>query len=93
MIGILVHGDNHFIVEGPRPDGDTAAALATHWSLIQIGAAIPPALTRWKIINKALREHLEWAVIVPSDSAISPAVTALLNELSARGVPFAHGVD
>ena len=38
MVGILVHGDNHFIVRGPLPDRDVARALVRHWSIIQIGA-------------------------------------------------------
>ena len=37
MVGILVHGDNHFIVRGPLPDQEVALAIVRHWSLIQIG--------------------------------------------------------
>jgi putative ABC transport system permease protein len=37
MVGILVHGNNHFILSGPAPDEATALALACHWSIIQIG--------------------------------------------------------
>jgi hypothetical protein len=44
MVGILVHGDNHFIVRGPLPDKTTALALIRHWSLIQIGATTPSSL-------------------------------------------------
>jgi hypothetical protein len=36
MLGILVIGNNHFIVQGPLPDRDTARELARHWSVIQI---------------------------------------------------------
>ena len=86
MVGILVHGDNHFIVRGPLPDRETALALVRHWSLIQIGATTPPALDQWHIISQEFRENLEWAVVVPGDSEISPAVTILLDELSARGI-------
>jgi hypothetical protein len=86
MVGILVHGDNHFIVRGPLPDRGVALALIRHWSLIQIGSATPPPLDQWQIISRAFRENLEWAVVVPGDGKTSPAVTALLNELSARGV-------
>jgi len=86
MVGILVHGDNHFIVQGPLPDRDDAAALVRHWSLIQIGAITPPALGQWNIITRALRENLEWAMVTPGDGDISPAVTQLLDELSARGI-------
>jgi len=86
MLGILVHGDNHFIVRGPLPGSRTAQALARHWSLIQIGAATPLALNQWSISTREFRENLEWAVIVPGDGEISPAVATLLGELSARGI-------
>jgi len=33
MVGILVHGDNDFIVRGPLPDRDAARALIRHWSI------------------------------------------------------------
>jgi hypothetical protein len=86
MVGILVHGDNHFIVRGPLPNRDIARALIRHWSIIQIGATTPPSLEGWRISTKEFREDLEWAVIVPGNNEISPAVTQLLDELSARGI-------
>ena len=86
MVGILVHGDNHFIVRGPLPDRDVARALIRHWSIIQIGATTPPSLEGWRISTKEFREDLEWAVIVPGNNEISPAVTQLLDEMSARGI-------
>jgi hypothetical protein len=86
MVGILVHGDNHFIVRGPLPDRDVALALVRHWSLIQVGATTPPSLDGWRIVSREFRENLQWAVVVPGDAPISVAVTALLGELSARGI-------
>ena len=86
MVGILVLGNNHFIVRGPFPDRETALALARHWSLIQIGQTTPPGLERWTISTREFRENLQWAVIVPGDGEISPAVTQLLAELSGRGI-------
>jgi len=90
MLGILVHGDNHFIVRGPLPDRATALALARHWSIIQIGRETPISLRKWTISTREFRENLEWAVIVPGDGPgdgeISPAVSQLLGELSARGI-------
>jgi hypothetical protein len=86
MVGILVHGDNHFIVRGPLPNRNIARALIRHWSIIQIGATTPPSLEGWRISTKEFREDLEWAVIVPGNNEISPAVTQLLDELSARGI-------
>ena len=86
MVGILVHGDNHFIVRGPLPDHDTALALVRHWSVINIGTATPAALDQWQIVMREFRENLEWAVVVPGDSEMSPAVRTLLDELAARGI-------
>jgi len=85
-VGILVNGDNHFIVRGPLPDRETALALVRHWTVIQIGAITPPALQRWRISSREFRENLEWAAIAPAESEISPAVAELLNGLSARGI-------
>jgi hypothetical protein len=86
MVGILVCGDNHFIVRGPLPDRDTALALARHWSIIQIGQSTPESLRNWRISTKEFREDLQWAVVVPGESATTAAVTQLLKELSARGI-------
>lgn len=86
MVGILVHGDNHFIVRGPLPDREVALALIRHWSLIQIGTTTPPPLDQWRIISREFRENLQWAVVVPGDGEMSRAVTRLLDELSVRGI-------
>ena len=90
MVGILVHGDNHFIVRGPLPDRTTALALVQHWSLIQIGAVTPPALQPWSISSHEFRENLAWAVLVPGDREVNPAVRLLLDEMSARGIAIHH---
>jgi hypothetical protein len=86
MLGILVIGNNHFIVRGPSPDRETALALARHWSLIQIGQTTPVALQQWSISTREFRENLEWAVVVPGDGETSSAVAQLLEELAARGI-------
>ena len=86
MVGILVHGNNHFILSGPWPDEPEALRLARHFSLIQIGNEISRSFEKWQIRDKEFRENLEWAVVVPGDGEISPAVMQLLDELSARGI-------
>lgn len=86
MVGILVHGDNHFIVRGPKPDPATACALARHWSIIRIGAVTPAELLPWTISSKEFRENLQWAVSIPGEGDTSPAVVQLLTELAARGI-------
>jgi hypothetical protein len=86
MLGILVLGNNHFIVRGPFPDRETALALARHWSIIQIGQTTPIALQRWSISTREFRENLEWAVVVPGEGEVTPSVAQLLEEISARGI-------
>jgi hypothetical protein len=85
MVGILVHGNNHYILSGPLPDEATALALARHWSTIQIGEPKSSSYGQWEIRHKEFRENLEWAVIVPGDREISPGVAQLLSELAAHG--------
>ena len=86
MVGILVCGDNHFIVRGPLPDRATALELARDWSVIQIGRTTPESLQQWQISTMEFREDLQWAVIVPGDGEITPGVKQLLDELAARGI-------
>lgn len=90
MLGILVHGDNHFIVRGPQPDRGTALELVRHWSVIQIGATTPAHLKTWTISTREFRENLEWAIVVAGERDVSPAVAQLLDELSARGIGIAR---
>ncbi len=92
MVGVLVHGDNHFIVSGPLPNRADALALVRHWSVIQIGATLPPSLARWRIRSREFRENLKWAVVVPGEGEMSPAVAQLLDELSGRGITV-HNSD
>ena len=86
MVGILVHGANHFIVRGPLPDRETALALVHHWIIIQIGRSTPESLRGWTISTKEFRENLAWAVVVPTDENNTVGVAQLLDELSARGI-------
>jgi len=86
MPGILVHGDNHFIVRGPLPDRAQALALVRQWSVIQVGQTTPSSLARWSISSQEFRQNLEWAVIVPGEGQRNREVSQLLGELSARGI-------
>jgi len=86
VVGILVHGDNHFIVRGPRPSPAIALELARHWSVIRIGAQTPSHLEDWRISTREFRENLEWAILTPGEGEMTQAVAQLLDELQARGV-------
>ena len=90
MVGILVHGDNHFIVSGTMPDRTTAVDLLRHWSFIEIGAATPEHLIPYSIVTREFRENLRWAVVVAGETPVSHAVGELLRELAARGVEIYH---
>lgn len=88
MLGILVHGDNHFIVNGPNPSARQARALAWNWErpTLESPKQSGPDLSAWSICTKAFREHLEWAVVIEGDGPHSDAVAQLLHELQARGI-------
>jgi hypothetical protein len=86
MVGILVHGNNHYILSGPPPDESRALTIARHFALIQIGGPKSLLFEEWEIRDKEFRENLEWAVVVAGDRDTSPGVMQLLAELTARGV-------
>jgi hypothetical protein len=86
LTGILVCGDNHFIVRGPHPTHATALALARHWSIIRIGSETPDSLAAWTISTREFRENLQWAMVLAGKSPPSSAVSQLLDELRTRGV-------
>jgi len=86
MVGILVHGNNHFILSGPSPDDATALALVRHWSIFQIGEVKSPSFGLWHVRSEEFQESLTWAVVVPGNRELSPGVAQLLGKLSARGV-------
>jgi hypothetical protein len=91
MVGILVHGNNHFILSGPEPSETEAVELARYWSVVQIGEQKSTVHGSWAIREKEFRENLEWAVVVPEDREVSPGVAELLTELSGRGIAIRTG--
>ena len=86
MVGILVHGENHFILQGPRPDASEALKMTRYWSETRIGEKKAWTFGAWEIRSKEFRENLEWAVIVSGGGEMSPGVRQLLAELEERGV-------
>src|ERR1700689_2852257 len=89
MVGILVHGNNHFILRGPAPDAAEAATLARHWSIIQIGEERSLRFGEWEIRTKKFRKTQEGAGgggTGGGDGDISSGVQQMRGELAARGV-------
>ena len=91
MVGILVHGNNHFILSGPAPDEAFALALARHWSIVQIGETKSPSFGQWEIRSEEFRENLEWAVIVRSLAPSQRAVFHRPNECWTLTKPAPRG--
>ena len=89
-LGLLVYGDNHLVLRGPRPAQAEAWAMAAHFGLSL--AQIRPQLDRsgefreWRVSLREFREELAWAVVLPAGNALSQAVRQLLDELAARGI-------
>ena len=92
MVGILVQGNNHFVLSGPCPTEAEATMLLRHWSIVQIGEAKSQKFERWEIRNKEFRESLEWAVIVPGDRKMSPAILQLLTEFRRKYMTVLTGL-
>ena len=92
-LGLLVYGDNHLVLRGPRPAQAEAQEIVAHFGLSL--AQIRPQLDRsgefreWRISLREFREELAWAVVLPAGTALSPAVRQLLDELAAREI----GID
>jgi hypothetical protein len=86
MVGILVVGNNHFILSGPEPDEAQAMVLARYWSVVQIGEKKSGEMGVWEIRTKEFRENLKWALVVPGDRDISPGAEELLAELAGKGI-------
>jgi hypothetical protein len=86
MVGILVHGNNHFILRGPEPTGEEATRITREFTLVEIGKNPANSFEKWEIRNKEFRDNLEWAVIVPADTEVTHGVSQLLGELAERGV-------
>src|SRR3954451_24540070 len=88
MPGLIVHGDNHFVVRGPEPEEAIVKALVREWSLIQIGRECPAELRPWQISTREFRDQLEWAYVVNVPGRVpTAAVAQLLKELSEKSVP------
>ena len=89
-LGILVHGGNHLILSGPLPAPECARRLAAEFamSLVSLGCGPRCEFAAWQIRTREFRENLQWAVRLNPAEPASPAVSTLLEELAARGVPI-----
>src|SRR5258708_22888676 len=87
MVGILVHGGNHFIVRGPAPSRADALRLAHYWSIIQIGGKTPPRLERRRVTTREFRGDLGGGGVVRGKGGMTPPEAPLLGSFAAPGRP------
>lgn len=93
MLGLIVCGDNHFLIRAPQPSAAEAKALVRRWTfpsiddLLGLSAPLPG---QYRISTKEFREDITWALVLPSLEPHSPAIAQLLGELIARGVPITN---
>ncbi len=88
-LGIIVFGEEHFLIRGPKPEPEMARYLVRRWifpSTEDLLGISPPMQDDWKITTREFREDIEWAVLLRSAKALNPAVKTLLEELAARGL-------
>ncbi len=84
--GLLAHGDNHHILDGPCPGAEDARRLVFELEYPDPLRAPWPKRGQWTVRTRAFREQLGWAVVVGGTDACGEAVRTLLKELAARGV-------
>lgn len=87
VLHLLVRGGNHLLIEGPRLNYQTAWVLMGRLEMPLIGEENPLS-SEHRIVTKAWREQIGVAMVFPCPEPQSPAVEALLGELSERGVPI-----
>lgn len=95
MLGILVYGDNHLILRGPRPSLDEARMLARRAGMsmvTEIGGADAGVPEPWRISTREFRENLKWAVVLEAGTNVTAGVQQLLDELLERGVEIEREV-
>ena len=96
-LGLLVYGDNHLVLRGPRPAQAEAREIVAHFGLSLAQIRPQPdrsgEFRKWRISLREFREELAWAVVLPAGTTISPAVRQLLDELVARGVIIDWVID
>ena len=91
-LGIIVFGEDHFLIRGPVPDAQMAAYLVRRWifpSTEDLLGTSPPLPPEWKITSSEFRENIEWAMVLSCPKAHNSSVAELLGELEARGVKIA----
>ena len=89
LLGIIVFGEEHFLVRGPEPDAPMAAYLVRRWifpSTEDLLGTSPPIPAGWRITSSEFRENIVWAVHLSCTNAPNSAVAKLLEEIETRGV-------
>ncbi|WP_031498445.1 hypothetical protein [Bryobacter aggregatus] len=88
-LGLIVSGEDHFLVRGPACSVEMARTLVRRWTFLtpeDLLGLSPPIPSEWKITTKEFREDIAWAIVLPAATEHTPAVAQLVAELRARGI-------
>jgi hypothetical protein len=89
VLGLIVCGDNHFLIRAPQPSAAEARALVRRWTFPSVADLLgqsPPLPPQYQISTREFRENITWALVLSSPEPHSPAVAQLLSELIQRGI-------
>ena len=88
-LGLIVYGEDHFLIRGPKPDAVMARYLVRRWifpSIEDLLRTSPPIPADWQITTSEFRENIEWTIVLSCDQDPTAAVAQLVSEIAARGV-------
>jgi hypothetical protein len=93
VLGLIVCGDNHFLIRAPQPSAAEARALVRRWTFPSIEDLLGQSLPlppQFQISTREFRENITWALVLSSSEPHSPAVAQLLSELIQRAVSITN---
>lgn len=88
-LGLIVFGEDHFLIRGPKPDAAMARYLVRRWifpSIEDLLGTSPPIPAEWQITTSEFRENIEWTMVLSCKQEPTSAVAQLVAEIAARGV-------
>lgn len=80
-LGLIVCGEDHFLIRGVKPDLEMARYLVRRWTFPSVDDVLglsPPMPSGWRITTKEFREDISWVIVLACSSVVSEAVRQLL---------------
>ena len=92
-LGLIVSGEDHFLIRGPKPDAAMARYLVRRWifpSIEDLLGTSSPIPADWQITTSEFRENIEWTIVLSCRQEPTVAVAQLVAEIVARGVAIEY---